>query len=243
MSGSALLHHPPRARVVERRRFLEDAVRGKRAIHLGFVDTGLMTERRATGTWLHDVLAAAAAELVGVDADEGGVELARSLGYDAHVADCQSTAQLAGLNLEPADVVVAGELIEHLDRPGDFLDAARTLLGPDGVLVLTTPNALRLTNTLAALVRREVVSRDHVAWYSWRTLATLLDRHGLTVAELAYYPIQHLPAGPALPLRDRLLVRAYNATRVLARPLTALSPLLADGLIVTASVTRSRDST
>jgi len=243
VSGSALLHRPPRARVVERGRFLEDAVRGKRAIHLGFVDTGLMSERRATGTWLHDVLAGSASELVGIDADEDGVALARSLGYDAHAADCQSLEQLEGLQLEPADVVVAGELIEHLDRPGDFLDAARTLLRPDGVLVLTTPNALRLTNVLASLVRREVVSSDHVAWYSWRTLATLLARHGLTVTELMYYPIQHLPAGSALPARDRVLVRTYNLARFLIRPLTVLSPLLSDGLIVVAAVTRSRDST
>lgn len=65
----------------------------------------------------------------------------------------------------------------------------------------------------------------------------------LTVTELAYYPIQRLPAGAGLPARDRALVRAYNLARVLARPLTALSPLLADGLIVTAAVTPFRDST
>lgn len=243
MSGSALLHRPPRARVVARQGFLEEAVRGKRAIHLGFVDTGLMTVRRASGSWLHDTLAASASELVGIDADEEGVALARSLGYDAHVADCQSAEGLSLLGLEPADIVVAGELIEHLDRPGAFLDAVSTLLRPGGVLVLTTPNALRLTNVLASLLRREVVSSDHVAWYSWRTLETLLGRHGLTVVGLAYYPIQHLPAGHELPLQDRILVRAYNLARVLARPLIALSPLLADGLIVTAAVTPSRDST
>lgn len=218
-------------------------MRGRRTIHLGFVDRGLTTERRADGTWLHDLLAASASELVGIDADEAGVALARSLGYDAHRADCQSAAELEDLRLEPADVVVAGELIEHLDRPGDFLDAVRPLLRPDGVIVLTTPNAFRLTNVVGSLLRREVVSSEHVAWYSWRTLATLLERHGLTVTELAYYPIQHLPAGAGLPKRDRVLVRAYNLARVLARPLTALSPLLADGLIVTAGVTRSSDST
>lgn len=243
VTGSALLHRPPRARIVEPRAFLEPIVRGRRAIHVGFADAGLTAERRAAGTWLHDALAREASELVGIDTDAAGVELARSLGYEAHVADCQSHAELAALGLAPADVVVAGELIEHLDRPGDFLDAVRQLLRQDGALVLTTPNALRLTNALATLLRREVVSTDHVAWYTWRTLATLLGRHGLSVTELAYYPIQRLPAGGTLGRRDRLLTHAYNTVaRPAARAASMLWPQLSDGLIVVAGLPRPRDS-
>src|SRR5262249_38340639 len=159
----------------------------RRVIDLGFVDDGQMDSKRSRGSWLHAALAVEARELAGVDADAAGVERAHALGYEAHAADVQRGAEIVDLALEPADVVVAGELVEHLDRPGDFLEAVKTLVAADGVLVLTTPNAHSLTNVLGALAGRELVNPDHVAWLSWRTLTTLLARHGWAVDSLAYY--------------------------------------------------------
>jgi SAM-dependent methyltransferase len=177
---------------------------------------------------LHGVLAREARELVGVDADAGGVERARAAGYDAYAADVESGDELARLGLAPAELVVAGELLEHLDRPGDFLDAVTTLVAPDGLLVLTTPNAHALTNVLGGLAGRELVNPDHVAWFSWRTLATLLDRHGWRLERLAYYRFPIVEGGARVP---RLLFNAYQA---LAEPVFRARPSLADGILAVA---------
>src|SRR5437867_1621158 len=106
---------------------------------------------------------------------------------DLHVVDAQSAEAVAALGLEPADLVVAGEVIEHLDAPGPFLRAMRVLTRPDGRLVLTTPNAYRALNFLAPVSGSELVHPDHTAWHSPRTLRTLLERNGWDVAEVAYY--------------------------------------------------------
>ena len=222
------VHRVPRARLVDRLDALRGLARGRRVVDLGFVDEGQMASKRSRGSWLHEVLAAEARELVGVDADAYGVERARALGYEAHAADVERREEIAGLELEPAEIVVAGELVEHLGRPGDFLEAVKPLVVADGLLVLTTPNAHSLTNVLGALLGRELVNPDHVAWLSWRTLATLLGRHGWTLESLAYYRFPRVEGG-ALP--PRLVFNGYQAV---ARPLFRWRPNLADGILTVA---------
>jgi SAM-dependent methyltransferase len=202
-----------------------------------------MRTKRAQESWLHEQLFTAASEIIGIDSDAEGVAMARALGFEAHVADCQEIAELAALPVEPADVVVAGELIEHLDRPGAFLEAVKCLLAPKGVLVITTPNAVRLTNFIGALTNREFVNADHVGWFSWRVLKTMLERHGWSLCEFAYYAIPRVPR-PARGSASALSMRmAVNAARALTRPVINLRPALADGLIAVASPSREDDWT
>lgn len=222
------VHRVPRARLVDRIGTVRELVRGRRVIDLGFVDEGQMSAKAGRGTWLHDVVRSEARECVGVDADVSGVEHARALGLDAHVGDVEDAASLAGLGLEPAEVVLAGELLEHLDRSGDFLEAVKPLVAPGGVLVLTTPNAHALTNVLGGLAGRELVNPDHVAWLSWRTVATLLDRHGWRLERLDYYRFPRVESGPRAA---RLL---FNSYQLAAAPLFRLRPNLADGLLAVA---------
>ena len=223
--------------MVDRTSFVTEYVRGKDVVDIGFVDQSRMVSKHALGTWLHSDVAASAATAIGLDADDDGVRLARELGFTAYVADCQSTAALAALGLEPADVVVAGELIEHLDQPGAFLEAAKTLLlRPAGRLLITTPNAPSLTNFVSSLMYRELVNPDHVAWYSWHTLQTLLRRHGWEIVDLAYYGFPRVPM-PATALRhERRRARTFNAYQRIAGPLFRLRPTLADGVIVVAEL-------
>lgn len=78
------------------------------------------------------------------------------------------------------DGIVAGELIEHLERPVDFLRRCRETLRPGGDLILSTPNPNSpwerlLTITLS---RRWMYSSEHVCLYPQRWLIRLLERAG-----------------------------------------------------------------
>jgi SAM-dependent methyltransferase len=161
--------------------FLVDACRGKRVIHLGFWGSeGYRESAMETGQWLHGRLAAVATEIVGLDVNGEGVEFAKHLGYEAYVVDLMDPDAVNQLTIR-GEVVVAGEIIEHLDRQGPFLDAMHSLVEPEGRLILTTPNAYRLSSVLAAAMRREVINPDHVGFHSWYTLTNLVRRHGWQV--------------------------------------------------------------
>jgi len=182
----------PAAPPVDRRALLVDAARGRRVVHLGFTDERQQQAKQAGDRWLHAALERVAAELVGLDVDAPGVELARAQGYEAQVVDLQDAAAVDALGLAPADLIVAGEIIEHVDAPGPFLRAVRPLLKPDGRLVVTTPNAYRAAGVLAPLLGGELIHPDHVGIHSIHTLRTLAERTGYRVVELGYY--QNTPA-------------------------------------------------
>jgi hypothetical protein len=232
--GSSV-HRVPNARLVDRTTFVTSYIAGKSVVDLGFVDQSRMSSKRALGTWLHASVARVARSAVGIDSDPEGVELARELGYDAHVADCGDRDALAELGLQPADVVVAGEIIEHLDQPGRFLEAVKVLAKDQGALLITTPNACSMTNFVSGLMRRELVNPDHVGWYSWHTLQTLLGRHGWALRDVRYYGFPRVSASTGAPFGERMQTRVFNAYQRVSKPLFRLRPPLADGIIVVAA--------
>jgi SAM-dependent methyltransferase len=210
---------------------LIETARGHSVLHLGFADERA-EQKLEEGVWLHGRLAEVARSLVGLDSSVEGVEWARAHGYEAHVVDVQSKESVAAAALEPAEVLVAGEVIEHLDAPGPFLRALRPLVAEDGLLVVTTPNAYRLLSFLAPITGTELVHADHTAWHSPQTLRTLLGQSGWKVEEMAYYhnPVRAIPAG----VRGRERVQAHlanGARRAIAlvnRPL----PYWSEGIVV-----------
>ena len=226
-----MVHRLPRARLVDRTSWLVEQCRGRRVIHVGFGDTGFRDTQRRSGRWLHAHLAGAASHLVGIDYDAASVHAARAEGYEAHLVDCTDVRAVAAAGLAPADVVLAGEVIEHVDAPGAFLQGLHTLCRGSGRLIVTTPNPGGLVNLAASLVRGvEVNHPDHVVMFTWRTLTELMRRHGWEAIETAVY-VPSLRPGRRFAI-DRIGVQAVlGLERLLAR---AGRPFIADGLIVIA---------
>jgi SAM-dependent methyltransferase len=228
-----MVHRLPPASLVDRFAYLRELATGRRVVHVGFVDAGCQTLNEQSGAWLHEHLARTASELIGLDLDPAGVDDARRRGYDAHVVDCRDVDAVRALGLPPADVVVAGEVIEHLDDPGSFLDGIHALVAPGGLLVVTTPNASGLVNTAALLGNLEVNHPDHVALYTCTTLDTMLVRHGWQPVEHAVY-LQTVKSS-GTEMRSRVLTSGARVILGLERLLARLGrPYAADGLIVTA---------
>jgi hypothetical protein len=210
----------PRTRAVDRIEFLTRLAAGRRVIHVGFAGETRSNIDQLAGhpVWLHGRLGQVASSLVGVDLDADGVARARAAGFEAYAADAADPEALADLQLAPADLVIAGEVIEHVERPGLLLDAMHGLVGLDGELAVTTPNAASMLNPLAAAGRFELVNPDHVCFYSWYTLSNLMERHGWVVRDFRPY---HFPfaeeawTGSLVATAGRTLVRLQTlASRV-----------------------------
>jgi SAM-dependent methyltransferase len=89
--------------------------------------------------------------VVGVDVDRAALAEAATLGIKTVWADAQRPLPFRD---ESFDVVVAGELLEHLADPQALLGEAWRVLRPGGTLVGSIPNAFRLKNRLRFLFGR-----------------------------------------------------------------------------------------
>ena len=212
-------------RPVDRLAFLREACRGKRVLDLGCYDeTSLVKE--GTSQWLHGEIARAAASVLGVDSAEALPAEGLLTGKTSRIVRGDVMRLDGVIRPDDLDIIVAGELIEHLPDALGFLSGLRRLF-PDKALVLSTPNATSLTNGLLGLVGRENNHPDHLQIYSLKTLNTLCRRAGFRDWEIGHYYMTYaemiLRSGPAAKLAVRTAQAGVNAAE-------ALFPVLAGGL-------------
>lgn len=221
---TALAHRLNRTAIVDREAFLMKRARGRSVLHLGCADAPYF--RAGDGTLLHAQLAKVAREIVGIDIDEEGVRfLTAELGFkDIFLGDVEALSEL-GLD-RTFDLVVAGELIEHLPNPGRCLTGVKDLLGHDGSVILTVPNAFSIKGFMRVIRGVEFVHPDHVSYFSPVTMRTLLGKCGYSAVSHVYYASRSVSS----------LKRALDS--VLLGPLRFVSPYVADGLLVEAKVAR-----
>lgn len=125
-----------------------------------------------------------------------GVELSPELAARAEARSNATVVQgdFPAVSLPAAvyDVVTMWDVLEHIADPGAFLDRARALLAPQAVLVVFTIDASSLFNVVADAAWRLSLHRftgplellydkRHNHYFTARTLATLLARHGLRI--------------------------------------------------------------
>lgn len=168
--------------IVDRVTFLVDRCKGRRVLDVGCVAHDV--DRMASPNWLHARLAAVASKCLGVDVLPDGVEAMKLLGYRAVVHDLTfGPGPLADEG--PFDVIVAGELIEHVGSVDMLFEAARDLLTEAGELIITTPN-LWAPHRVRAGQRGDVWENvDHILFAFPSGVAELAERHGLVLAEAA----------------------------------------------------------
>lgn len=123
--------------------------------------------------------------MIGIDTDEQAAAEARAVCERVLVGDVE-TMELPFPD-ESFDVVLCGDLIEHLHDPERFLSRVRPLLRPGGRLVLTTPNVANWAMRIGLLAGRwrytdrGILDRTHAHLFTKKTLEQTLGRAGYRV--------------------------------------------------------------
>lgn len=210
--------------LVKRLDVIKDVCRGKSVLHLGCTNYPYTNDAIRDEMLLHFELEKIAGDLYGFDFDQAGLDILAEHGTKKlFQADLE---KLEDVELDKKfDVIIAGEMIEHLNNPGLFLEGIKRFMGPDTVLLITTINAYCGMRFFIYGLRgrggfSEPVHPDHVAYYSYSTLNVIIKRYGLSVDKFMFYDIgdEHRP-------HNKWYLNLINDICV------KISPQLADGVI------------
>lgn len=130
-------------------------------------------------------------QVVGVEADRGGIEAARTsfpgIGFYQGNIDDGPDATLLREGL--FDAVVSTEVVEHLYSPHRLPAYASAVLGPGGLLVISTPYHGFLKNLVLSIFNAwdahltALWCGGHIKFWSRKTLTTLLTENGFHVSQ------------------------------------------------------------
>jgi 2-polyprenyl-3-methyl-5-hydroxy-6-metoxy-1,4-benzoquinol methylase len=173
----------PALEIVNRDQWVTDYCTGKDVLHLGCADSDYTDTRLDNlSAFMHYRLSRVCWHLVGLDISQEDLAKLKSRWpeWELVTGNVEHLDQ-AGLGGR-FDLILAGEIIEHLLNPGLFLSSARGLLKPDtGRMVITTPNHFGTRRLVHMLRGREKNHPHHTCYYSYHTLQTTLKQCGYRI--------------------------------------------------------------
>ena len=153
----------------------------KNVLDLGIVDHDARYEQKKG--WLHGDLKRISKKIMGIDIDEKSIKILKQKEYDVIARNVENFDLK-----EKFDVVVAGDLIEHLDNVGNFLKCVKKHMRKDSLFILTTPNCLSLSNWIELLIFGKIkfINEQHTHWYDENTIKRILKNHDFKIEELSF---------------------------------------------------------
>lgn len=172
------LKFPP----VDKINFIVSRCRGKRVLDLGCVQHSF---KWATNdqNWLHKKISNVASYILGIDYLKSDIKELKKLGFNIICADVTKPLYLK----RKYDVIVAGDLIEHLVNFEGFFNNLKNFLSTDGEILIVTPNPFYINRYFYTAFKNSiVVNPEHTCWIDQITLNQLAERFGFTTTEIHY---------------------------------------------------------
>lgn len=121
--------------------------------------------------------------VVGVEIDPEPIERARIYCEEVYELSAECLDQLP-TPVPPYDVILFGDVLEHLVHPERALQAVHRLLSPNGVVIISLPNIVFFSARLKILLgrfdyaREGLFDRTHMRFFTRRTATQLMESCG-----------------------------------------------------------------
>ena len=146
------------------------------------------------------------------------------------------------------DIIILGEIIEHIAYPDNLLNNLKNLISSQGSLILTTPNGDRLFKKMPTFLqikdRLSLVSKQfqpdadgHLYVFTRRELITEIKKAGLRVIQHEYFGTPFITGGMKLRFLIKYLpIRFTNFMEKMLTAFTAVGRLFAEEQMVIAKL-------
>ena len=165
---------------VNREEYICSLCINKSILHLGATDAPFTKKSIESDVFLHFKLMQISKEIIGIDLSIDMIKWLKD-NHDITNIKYGNIEVYTDYPDQKFDVIIAGEILEHLSNPGKALDCLHSIATAKTQLIITVPNAYSLKGFLRAVAKHELVHQDHTSFYSLYTLKNLLYRHGFQV--------------------------------------------------------------
>jgi SAM-dependent methyltransferase len=164
-----------------RAEIISEFCRGKRVLDIGCVHHDVENAQR--DDWLHGIIVDSAEYVLGVDYLEGAVSELVTKGFNVIAADVNKPISIS----DQFDVIVVGNLIEHLSNFEGLIENIHRLLAPGGVALISTANPFYREQYFYSAFKNEVlINPEHTCWIDPVALDQLSLRFGLKTVQVRW---------------------------------------------------------
>lgn len=159
----------------------------KKVLHIWACDSPFTKERYEHGYLLFSKIEKVCKTQLWIDIDKEMIEFLNKK-YGEEKIIYFDMDKLENLEFEP-DIIIFGEVIEHLMNPGIALTNLKKIMKKDTILFISTPNAFYYKNTLRAIIWYEFFHEDHKLLFSMGYLENLLKFNDLIVENKSFWKL------------------------------------------------------
>lgn len=179
---------------VYRIKFIIDLCKSKSVLSLGCGEYPLTEQNIKRDEHIHLKLNELSNDVYGVEMDINSVEILRNK-YKIKNIFLGNVEKLNDIPISKIfDVILAGDIIEHLDCPGLMLEGIKKFMDNNSILIISTNNAYSIPANMRYFIGKNPDSKNHLCIFSKSTLLNILDKRGFRIENIcgAY---DHKPKG------------------------------------------------
>jgi methionine biosynthesis protein MetW len=125
--------------------------------------------------------------VTGVEVDADAARYAADYCEEVHVLDLNSPEWITRFSVGRFDVVLLGDVLEHLVNPARVLSQTRKILGPNGSLVISLPNIVHWETRVKVLLGQfnyqscGTLDHTHLRFFTLKTAQELIESAGCRI--------------------------------------------------------------
>lgn len=161
--------------------------RNKNVLHLGcvgFADLDKEARIKNLKNTLHYKIYKEAKQLTGIDYSKEVINSLKNIeGFDnVYYGDAE---KLEKTTVESKfDLIVVGDLIEHLSNPGLMLEGIKRFCDKNTEIIITTPNSFGVASFIRYTFNKFREGNEHVMTFNRYNISNLLNRHKFIIINI-----------------------------------------------------------
>jgi 2-polyprenyl-3-methyl-5-hydroxy-6-metoxy-1,4-benzoquinol methylase len=188
--------------VIPKNEYIQFLCKEKDILDVGCINHGWERALALGENWPFAQIKRVAKSVLGIDLLSEDAQRLSSLGYNIVEGDAEN------FNLSRTfDVIVCGDIIEHLNNIGVFLETISRHMDTDSLCVITTPNPFNIEQIMSAIFHNRIyVNLEHTLWLDPQVMFELVSRTSLQIVGFHWIRTRF-----TFPVRKRFYGGVINA--------------------------------